>query len=73
MPSYDMGSSLKCAGGVCFKQTYWSMELIMDKKKLVGVAVAVVLAAVAYLWGPDMVQAVKDSVGTAPVSSEAGE
>jgi hypothetical protein len=42
----------------------------MDKKKVIGLVVAAVLAAVAYLWGPDVVKMVTDSVPEAPVVSE---
>lgn len=41
----------------------------MNKKTLVGAAVVVVLAALGYLFGPDVVSMVKDSVGAAPVES----
>ena len=46
----------------------------LDKKKLVGLAIALVLAGVAYWFGPDAAKMVKDNLGTqeivAPVTSE---
>ena len=44
---------------------------IMDKKILVGLAVAAVLMVVALLWGPDVVKMVRDAVPEkAPVVAE---
>jgi hypothetical protein len=46
----------------------------MDKKKLVAVVVAVALGVVTYLWGPNVVALVKDTVKSsevAPVTTEA--
>jgi hypothetical protein len=45
----------------------------LDRKTLVGVGVALALAALTYFFGPDVVSMVKDQVQTqevAPVQSE---
>lgn len=40
------------------------------KKKMVAAAVALVLAAMAYWFGPDMIKSVKDSMSDKPVAEE---
>ena len=42
----------------------------MDKKKVVMVVCAVVLSAVGYFLGPDMVKMVRDEAQTAPVVTD---
>ena len=51
----------------------------LDSKTVVGCVVTLVMAAVAYFYGPDMVKMVKDRVGSqevvpvVPESQPAGE
>jgi len=42
----------------------------LTRKTVAGLVAALVLTAVATLWGPDAVKLVRDSVSTAPVTTQ---
>lgn len=42
----------------------------LSRKTVVGLVAALVLTAVATLWGPDAVSLVRDAVQTAPVTTQ---